>query len=70
MSPVMSLSSGLRSRYVVPGSAIPRNSSPRYKASVPIWKKEFYDDEGAAWKANKEWDPAGLAREIRAPPAA
>ena len=25
------------------------------KASVPIWKKEFYDDEGAAWKENKEW---------------
>ena len=24
------------------------------KATVPIWKKEFYVDEGAAWKANKE----------------
>ena len=40
------------------------------KRVVPVWKQEVYADEDASWKANKEWDPAGLAREIRAPPAA
>ena len=40
------------------------------KRVVPVWKQEVYADEGADWKANKEWDPAGLARDIRAPPAA
>mmetsp|Transcript_27524 Transcript_27524/g.61491 ORF Transcript_27524/g.61491 Transcript_27524/m.61491 type:complete len:184 (+) Transcript_27524:136-687(+) len=25
------------------------------KATVPIWKKEFYDGESAAWKENMEW---------------
>ena len=29
------------------------------KASVPIWKKEVYEDEGAAWKENVEWDAGG-----------
>lgn len=24
------------------------------KKTVPIWKKEFYDDEAPEWKANKE----------------
>ena len=37
------------------------------KRVVPVWKQEVYADEDASWKANKEWDPAGLAREIRAP---
>ena len=40
------------------------------KRVVPVWKQEVYADEDASWKANKEWDPAGLARDIRAPPAA
>ena len=39
------------------------------KRVVPVWKQEVYADEGADWKANKEWDPAGLARVIRAPPS-
>ena len=39
------------------------------KRVVPVWKQEVYADEDASWKANKEWDPAGLAREIRAPPS-
>ena len=25
------------------------------KATVPIWKKEFYEGEDSAWKENKEW---------------
>jgi molybdopterin synthase catalytic subunit len=25
------------------------------KARVPVWKKEVYEDEGAAWKSNKEY---------------
>ena len=25
------------------------------KARVPIWKKEVYEDEPAAWKQNAEW---------------
>ena len=39
------------------------------KRVVPVWKQEVYADEDRAWKENKEWDPAQLARAVRAPPA-
>lgn len=32
----------------------------RLKETVPIWKKEFYED-GSSWKQNAEYDPEKLA---------
>ena len=37
----------------------------RLKATVPIWKKEWYEGETSAWKENQEWrDAQQLAQKV------